>query len=68
MEDKIYSKIIILIYSLGNESVKKLEFFNSSYTLSGKYFIINEHSDDGIESTPYDMEIIHRYKIYNKQS
>jgi hypothetical protein len=69
MNNKIYDKIDVLVikttYDTAIPSTNKIEFFNTSITLSGNYIIFNthdRHDTQKYESTPYHLDKIKGYK------
>jgi len=60
-----YEKIILLVYN-GPNTINKIEYEIANITFSGNFIIINKFNpeDDSIESTPYDLKSISKYKTF----
>jgi len=60
-----YEKIILLVYN-GPNTINKIEYEIANITFSGNFIIINKFNpeDNSIESTPYDLKSISKYKTF----
>ena len=64
-KEDFYDKIILLVYD-GPNTINKVEYLIANITYSGDYLIVNKFNkeDSSIESTPYHLKDIVKYKVY----
>jgi hypothetical protein len=64
-KEDFYDKIILLVYD-GPNTINKVEYLIANITFSGDFIIVNKFNpeDNSIESTPYSLKIIDKYKTY----
>ena len=63
-QENFYDKIVLLIRNM--TSISNIEYEIANITYSGDYLIVNKFNkeDSSIESTPYHLKDIVKYKVY----